>query len=185
MSRIVLSLLLLAAAAPAAEARAQAAGPHAAAPSQARVIVRVGGAAAKVTAPVEVQIAPLPDPGPGRRRVRITARPTVDAASFSLDVAAESGLALADPAAAAWRGQARAGEEVTREVDLAVTGPGELRLVVTAAIEHGGGVAQTGIHVFAFHPAQSPDAALTKNLRPARATDPGGRTIVEVPAQRP
>ncbi|HVH13669.1 MAG TPA: hypothetical protein VM759_11480, partial [Longimicrobium sp.] len=117
------------------------------------------GASAKVTAPVEVVITPLPDPGAGWRRVRITARPTVDAASLSVDVAAESGLTLADPATAAGPAPAVAGEEIVREVDLAVSGPGELRLVVTATIKHGDDVVQTGIHMFAFHPA--PDAALT------------------------
>jgi hypothetical protein len=150
-------------------------------------IVRLAGAAGKVTAPVEVVITALPEPGPGRRRVRIMARPSVDAASLSLDVSAESGLALADPAATAWTGPARAGEETVREVDLAVSGPGELRLIVTATVKHGDDVVQTGIHEFAFNPAPSADA-LTKSFgraRAAAATDPGGRTIVEVPAKRP
>lgn len=183
MNRFALSLGILAAtaaAAPHAGAQADAAPP-------AHGIVRLAGASGKLTAPVEVVITALPEPGPGRRRVRITARPSVDAASLSLDVAAESGLALADPAAPAWTGPARAGEETVREVDLAVSGPGELRLIVTATIKHGDDVVQTGVHEFAFNPAPQADAALTKSLRRARgpATDPGGRTIVEVPAKQP
>lgn len=157
-----------------------------AAAQDAPAAVRLAGAHPKVTAPVEVVITPLPAPAEGRRRVRITARPSVDAVSLSLDVAAESGLALADPAAVAWTGPARAGEEVSRDVDLAVAGPGELRLVVTATIKHGDDVVQTGIHEYAFNPAAA-EGALTKSLLRSRAaaTDPGGRTIVEVPAARP
>jgi hypothetical protein len=183
MNRIVLSLAMLAAAAFAPEARAQADAPV---PSG-QPAVRLAGGSTKVRAPVEVVITALPEPGAGRRRVRISARPSVDAASLSLDVAAESGLSLADPAAAGWTAPARAGEEVVREVDLAVSGPGELRLIVTATVKHGDDVVQTGIHEFAFNPAPAADAALTKNLGRARAaaTDPGGRTIVEVPAKRP
>lgn len=179
MNRFLLSLGLLAAAAPVPHLVGQVSDDG----EPVRAIVRLTGASAKVTAPVEVVITPLADPVAGRRRVRITARPTVDAASLSMDVAAESGLALADPAAATWTAPAVAGEEIVREVDLAVSGPGELRLVVTATIKHGDDVVQTGIHMFAFNPA--PDAALTKSFVRARATDPGGRTIVEVPAQRP
>lgn len=182
MNRIVLSLGILAATALAS--RGAAAQTDAASPSG-QAIVRLAGGSTKVTAPVEVVITPLPDPGPGRRRVRVTARPSVDAASLSLDVAAESGLSLADPAAAVWTGPARMGEETVRDVDLAVSGPGELRLIVSATIKHGDDVVQTGIHVFAFNPAAAPEAALTKSLRRAPATDPGGRTIVEVPAKQP
>jgi hypothetical protein len=184
MNRIMLSLVVLAAAAAPADARAQITA-SAETSASARTIVRVDGAAPKVTAPVEVVITPLADPAAGRRRVRITARPSVDAASLALDVTAESGLALADPAAAAWTAPARMGEEVAREVELSVTGPGELRLVVTATIKHGDDVVQTGIHTFAFNPADTPEAAPTKSLGRARATDPGGRTIVEVPAKQP
>jgi hypothetical protein len=186
MNRIMLSLIVLAAAAAPADTRAQAAAPPDAAAS-ARAVVRASRATPKVTAPVEVVITPLADPAPGRRRVRITARPSVDAASLALDVTAESGLALADPAAAAWTAPARTGEEVAREVELAVTGPGELRLVVAATIKHGDDVVQTGIHTFAFNPADTLEAAPTKSLGRARApsTDPGGRTIVEVPAKQP
>jgi hypothetical protein len=183
MNRFAPSLAVLAAtalAAPHAGAQADAAPP-------AHGTARLAGASTKVTAPVEVVITALPEPGPGRRRVRITARPSVDAASLSLEVSAESGLALADPAPTAWTGPARAGEETVREVDLAVSGPGELRLIVTATLKHGGDVVQTGVHEFAFNPAAPADAALTKGLGRGRApaTDPGGRTIVEVPARRP
>jgi hypothetical protein len=183
MNRIMLSLIVLAAVAAPADARAQAAvSPD----GSARAVVRVHRATPKVTAPVEVVITPLADPAPGRRRVRITARPSVDAASLALDVTAESGLALADPAAAAWTAPARMGEEVAREVDFSVTGPGELRLVVAATIKHGDDVVQTGIHAFAFNPADTLEAAPTKSLGRARgaSTDPGGRTIVEVPAKQ-
>jgi hypothetical protein len=182
MTRIMLSLIVLAAATAAADTAAQGVEP-----APARAIARLAGASVKVTAPVEVVITPLADPAPGRRRVRITARPSVDAASLSLEVAAESGLVLVDPAAAAWTAPARVGEEVTREVELTVAGAGELRLVVTATIKHGDDVVQTGIHAFAFNPADTLDSAPTKNLgrRRAPATDPGGRTIVEVPAKQP
>lgn len=176
MKRILLALAVLAA--PAAEVHAQAADARSlSAP------VRISKGGHKVTAPVDVQIVALPDPGPGMRRVRITARPSVDAASLSIDVHAESGLALATPSSASWTLPARAGEEVTRELDLAVSGAGELRLVVTATIKHGEDFTQSGIHVFAFNPA--PEAALPKSLGAAPATDPGGRTILEVPARRP
>jgi hypothetical protein len=185
MHRIMLPLVVLAAVTITADAGAQPAAPRGVAAPPVRTIVRVTGASTKVTAPVEVVITALPDPAPGRRRVRIAARPSVDAASLSLDVAAESGLVLADPAAAAWTAPARMGEEVTREVELAVAGPGELRLVVTATIKHGDDVVQTGIHEFAFNPADTLEAAPTKSLSRARPTDPGGRTIVEVPAKQP
>ncbi|HYW13754.1 MAG TPA: hypothetical protein VE871_17460 [Longimicrobium sp.] len=183
MNRFALSLGIAAATALAA--------PHAGAQAHAAPsthgMVRLVGAWGKVTAPVEVVITALPEPGPGRRRVRITARPSVDAASLSLDVSAESGLALGDPAATAWTGPARAGEAVVREVDLAVSGPGELRLIVTATVKHGDDVVQTGIHEFAFNPAPSADALIKSfgRARAAAATDPGGRTIVEVPAKQP
>lgn len=183
MNRFALSLGILAATAAAApHARAQADAVQAG-----QALVRLTGASTKVTAPVEVAITALPEPGPGRRRVRITARPSVDAASLSLDVSAESGLALADPAATSWTGPARVGEETVHEVDLAVSGPGELRLIVTATVKHGDDVVQTGIHEFAFNPAPSADTSLIKSFGRVRApaTDPGGRTIVEVPAKRP
>lgn len=176
MTRVLLALCILAAAAPSA-LPAQRADAHAP--------LRLTGASTKVTAPVDVQIVPLPDPGPGRRRVRIVARPDVDAPSMTIDVSAESGLALASPADGTWTVPARAGEEVAREVELAVSGPGELRLVVTATVKHGEDFTQTGIHVFAFEPSVAPAGALAKSLLPAAPTDPSGRTILEVPARRP
>jgi hypothetical protein len=144
--------------------------------------IRVMRADGKVTAPVEIEIVPLADPGPGMRRVRIVARPTVDAASLSIDVSAEAGLALRAPAEAAWTVPARVGQEVSRELDLSVTGPGELRLLITATVKHEGGVSQTGHTTFAFNPAPE-DGAAKRALRVP--TDPGGRVIVEVRASRP
>lgn len=175
MTRILLAVCTLAAAVPAALP---------AQPADAHAPVRLS-LSTKVTAPVDVQIVPLPEPGPGRRRVRIVARPDVDAASMTIDVSAESGLALASPADGTWTVPARAGEEVAREVELSVSGPGELRLVVTATVKHGEDFTQTGIHVFAFEPGPAADAALAKSLLPGASTDPGGRTILEVPARRP
>lgn len=172
MRRILLPLCILAAAATAGEARAQAA------PDAIRVVRGEG----KVRAPVEIEVVPQPDPGPGMRRVRIVARPTVDAASLSIDVAAEAGLSLANPAAGTWTAAARTGEEVAHDLDLTVTGPGELRLVITATVKHEGGVSQTGLHTFAFNPAPE-DGAAKRGLR--IPTDPGGRVIVEVRAGRP
>jgi hypothetical protein len=171
MRRILLPLCLLVAAT-AVDAHAQAA------PGPIRVVRGDG----KVTAPVEIEVVPQADPGPGMRRVRIVARPTVDAASLAIDVAAEAGLSLADPAEAAWTAPARLGEEVVRDVDLAVSGPGELRLVITATVKHEGGMSQTGLHTFAFNPAPE-DGAAKRGLR--IPTDPGGRVIVEVRAGRP
>jgi hypothetical protein len=181
MNRILCSLALLVptlfalpAAGQAGELRAVAGAPEAG-------IARLTKGGAKLTAPVDIEILPQPDPGPGRRRVRIVARPSVDATSLSIEVAAESGLSLAAPVT--WTFAARAGEEVVREVDLAVSGPGELRLVVTATVKHGDDFTQSGIHVFAFNPSPENGGALTKGFVPA--TDPGGRTIVEVPARMP
>lgn len=144
--------------------------------------IRVVRADGKVTAPVEIEVVPLADPAQGTRRVRIVARPTVDAASLSIDVTAEAGLAVRDPAQAAWTAPARVGEEVSRELDLAVTGPGELRLVIAATVKHEGGASQTGLTTFAFNPAPE-DGAAKRALRVP--TDPGGRVIVEVRAARP
>lgn len=174
MKRILLVLCVLAAAPSALPAQAETRPP-----------ARLTGASTKVTAPVDVEIVPLPDPGPGRRRVRVVARPEVDAPSLTLDVSAESGLALAAPGDATWTVPARAGEEVAREVDLSVTGEGELRLVVAATLKHGDDFSQTGMHVFAFNPSPESGGALTKSLRPAAPTDPGGRVILEIPARRP
>lgn len=170
MRRILLPLCLLALTAVDVHAQAAARDIH---------VVRGDG---KVTAPVEIEVVPQADPGPGMRRVRIVARPTVDAASLAVDVAAEAGLSLAHPADAAWTAPARAGEEVVRDVDLAVSGPGELRLVITATVKHEGGMSQTGLHTFAFNPAPD-DGAAKRGLR--IPTDPGGRVIVEVRAGRP
>jgi hypothetical protein len=171
-------LALAAAAASAAQARAQTAEPRA-------IAVRLGGAGHKVTAPVEVEMVALPDPAPGRRRVRITARPSVDAPSLSLTVSAESGWSLAPGTNASWTGAAEAGREIVREVELVVTGPGELRLVVEAAIRTGSDFAQRGIHEFALNPtAADRSAALPKSF-PAPPTDPGGRTVLEIPAATP
>jgi hypothetical protein len=154
-----------------------------AAPAAAQV-TRLTKHDAKVTAPVVVEILPLPDPGPGLRRVRIVARPSVDAAQVTIDVAAESGLALTGPVAS-WTLPARAGEELVREVDLAVRGPGELRIVVTATVKYGDDFTQSGIEVFAFNPGPESGGALTKSLIPVAPTDPGGRTVLEIPAARP
>ncbi|HEX6038433.1 hypothetical protein [Longimicrobium sp.] len=148
-------------------------------------VARLAAVTGKVTAPVEVEIVPLADAAPGHRRVRIVARPGVDGASLALDVRAEGGLAVAAPAQAAWTAPARAGEEVTRELDLAVTGEGELRVIVEATIKQSDDVAQTNIHSYAFNPAPGADDALTKSFVPAPATDPGGRVIVEFRARRP
>ena len=176
-----LALLTLAAAVPAADLHAQAAEPRAVASAP----VRLAAAGEKVTAPVEIEIVAQPDPAPGRRRVRIVARPSVDAASLSLAVSAESGWALAPGSAAIWAGAAQAGHEIVRDVDLAVTGEGELRLVIVATVRYGGDFVQTGIHEFALNPPAPPrSAALPKSVRPP-ATDPGGRTILEVPAATP
>jgi hypothetical protein len=183
MKRTLLHLSLLAAALPAVDAHAQAAPSRGVASAPAAVRLADGGG--KVTAPVEVEVVPQADPGPGRRRVRIVARPTVNAASLTIDVSAEDGLAVATPAAATWTATAHAGEEVAREVDFTVSGPGELRLVVTATVKHTNDFAQTGIHDFALRPdVATRAAAFTKSFRPV-ATDPGGRTVVEIPARTP
>lgn len=154
-----------------------------AAPAGAQGITHVSKQNAKVTVPVVVEILPQPDPAPGMRRVRIVARPSVDAEQMTIDVAAESGLALTGPAAS-WTLPARAGEEVVRELDLAVSGPGELRIVVTATIKYGDDFTQSGIEVFAFNPGPE-SGALTKSLVATPATDPGGRLIIEIPARIP
>lgn len=168
MRRALLLFALLAA--PAAQAHAQA------------DPVRMARADGKVSAPVEIEVVPLAEPAPGVRRVRIVALPTVDAASLSIDVAAEAGLAVRDPAQAAWTAPARQGEEVARELDLSVTGPGELRLVIAATVKHEGGASQTGYTTFAFNPAPE-DGAAKRTLR--IPTDPGGRVIVEVRSTTP
>jgi hypothetical protein len=143
-------------------------------------VLRVSGVQGKVTAPVTVELVPLADPGPGLRRVRIVVRPSVSAPSLALDVSAENGIALANPAA--WTGAASAGEEVAVEVDLVVNGPGEQRLVVSATVKHENGFSQTGLHVFSLNPAAN--AGFLKRP-PAPPTDPGGRRILEVPAATP
>lgn len=183
MRLVPLALLTLAAAAPAAGAQAQVSDARTVASAPAAV--RLGGAGEKVTAPVEVEIVALPDPAPGRRRVRIVARPSVDAASLSLAVSAESGWSLAPGSAGTWAGEARAGREIAREVELVVAGEGELRLVVVATVRYGEDFVQTGIHEFALNPAAPPRAAALPKSLGAPATDPGGRTIVEVPAATP
>jgi hypothetical protein len=183
MNRTLLVIIPLAALLPAAQAHAQTADTRsmAGAPSA----VQLAGPGAKVTAPVEIEIVPQPDPGPGRRRVRVVARPSVDAASLSIEVSADSGLALAPGTAGTWTGTAQAGQEVVRELDLVVSGPGELRLMVTATVKYGDDFTQTGLHEFALNPsAAARSTGLSKDFR-ARATDPGGRVIVEVPAKQP
>ncbi|HEX6369159.1 MAG TPA: hypothetical protein VF006_09510 [Longimicrobium sp.] len=183
MNRTLLVIIPLAIMIPAAHAHAQTAETRsmAGAPSA----VRLAGPGEKVTAPVEIEIIPQPDPGPGRRRVRIVARPGVDAASLSIEVSADSGLALAPGTAGTWTGAAQAGQEVVRELDLVVSGPGELRLTVTATVKYGEDFTQTGIHEFALNPtAAARSAGLPKGFRP-RATDPGGRNVLEVPAKTP
>jgi hypothetical protein len=153
-----------------------------ASPAAAQGITHVSKQNAKVTVPVVVEILPQPDPAPGMRRVRIVAHPSVDAAQMTIDVAAESGLSLTGPAPS-WTLPARAGEEVVREVDLAVSGPGELRIVVTITVKYGDDFTQSGIEVFAFNPG--PESALTKSLVVTPPTDPGGRRIIEIPARIP
>jgi len=180
MTRALIPFLLLTSALAAAPAAAQGADARATDGG----IVRLTKGSTKITAPVDIEIIPQPDPGPGRRRVRIVARPSVDAAQLTLDVTAESGLALAG-APASWTLPARAGEEVVREVDLAVSGPGELRLVVTATVKYGDDFTQSGIQVFAFNPSPESGGALTKSFIPSVPNQPGGRTIVEVPARTP
>lgn len=179
MMRTLLLALPLAAAVVASDAHAQA--------PEARAITaaRVGGPGAKVTAPVDVQIIPQPDPAPGMRRVRIVARPSVDAASMVIHVSADSGLALAPGTEPTWTGEARAGDEVVRELDLVVSVEGELWLMVTATVRYGEGFTQTGLHEFALNPSAAVrSAGLPKSLR-ARQTDPGGRTVLEIPARTP
>jgi hypothetical protein len=183
MNRTLLVLVPLATLFSAADARAQAADARsmAGAPSA----VRLAGPGAKVTAPVDIEIVALPDPGPGRRRVRIVARPGVDAASLSIEVSADGGLALAPGTAGTWTGAAQAGQEVVREVGLVVSGAGEQRVMVSATVKYGDDFTQTGIEEFALNPSAAVrSTVLTKGFRPA-ATDPGGRTIVEVPAKTP
>lgn len=181
MNRTLLVIIPLAALLSTAQAHAQAADTRSLTPSAARV----AGPGAKVTAPVEIEIVPQPDPGPGRRRVRIVARPSVDAASLFIEVSADSGLALAPGTSGTWTGAAQADQEVVREVDLVVSGPGELRLMVTATVKYGDDFTQTGFHEFALNPSAAVRSlGLSKGLRPA-ATDPGGRVILEVPARQP
>lgn len=180
MTRTLLVLLPIAALLPAAGAHAQTAEARRMAPA-----AQVAGPGAKVTAPVEIEIVPQADPAPDRRRVRIIARPGVDAASLSIEVSADSGLALAPGTVATWTGTAQAGREVVREMDFVVSGRGELRLVVTATVKYGDDFTQSGIHEFALNPAAAVrSAGLSKSFR-APATDPGGRTVVEVPAKTP
>jgi hypothetical protein len=183
MNRTLLLLFPLAALVPAADARAQTAETRSMAAAPA--VVRLAGPGAKVTAPVEIEILPQPDPAPGRRRVRIVARPSVDAASLSIEVSADSGLALAPGTSGTWTGAARVGEDVVREMDFVVSGPGELRLMVTATVKYGDDFTQTGLHEFALNPSAAVrSTAFSKGVR-APATDPGGRTILEVPAKKP
>jgi hypothetical protein len=180
MSRLLAVLIPLATLLWAADARAQVADTRSTAGA-----VQVAGSGAKVTAPVDIEIVPQADAGPGRRRVRVVARPSVDAASLSIDVAADSGLALAPGAASTWTGVAQAGQEVVHDVDLVVSGPGELRLMVTATVKYGDDFTQTGLHEFALNPSAAVRSlGASKSFR-ARATDPGGRNVLEVPARTP
>ncbi|HEU4880926.1 MAG TPA: hypothetical protein VFT45_01740 [Longimicrobium sp.] len=178
MNRIALVLIPLATLFSAADARAQTADARSMAPRA----VRLSSAGDKVTAPVEIEITPLADPAPGRRRVRVVARPSVDAASLAIEVSADEGLALAPGTSGTWTGVAQAGQEVVRELDLVVSGAGEQRVMVSATVKYGDEFTQTGIEEVALNPSRS--AGLTKGFRPA-ATDPGGRTIVEIPAKTP
>jgi hypothetical protein len=178
MNRILLALIPLATLFSAADAHAQTADARSLAPHA----VRLSGAGDKVTAPVEIEITPLPDPAPGRRRVRVVARPSVDAASLAIEVSADDGLALAPGTAGTWTVAAQAEQEVVRELDLVVSGTGEQRVMVSATVKYGADFTQTGIEEVALNAVRS--AGLTKGFRPA-ATDPGGRTIVEVPAKTP
>jgi hypothetical protein len=183
MNCTLLLLFPLAALVPAADAHAQTAETRSMAGAPA--VVRLAGPGAKVTAPVEIEILPQPDPAPGRRRVRIVARPSVDAASLSIEVSADSGLALAPGTSGTWTGVARVGEDVVREMDFVVSGPGELRLMVTATVKYGDDFTQTGLHEFALNPSAAVrSAGFSKGVR-APATDPGGRTVLEVPAKKP
>lgn len=142
--------------------------------------LRVVRAEGKVTAPVDVEIAALPNPGPGRRRVRIVARPTVDAPSLTIEIGGESGLSLPD-GPVTWTGAAQAGVEVAREVDFAVTGAGELRVVVAATLKYGDSH-QTSVHELPLNPGGE---ALTRSFRARASIHPGGRTIIEIPAATP
>ncbi|HEU0301748.1 MAG TPA: hypothetical protein VFR37_20005 [Longimicrobium sp.] len=141
--------------------------------------LRLARGEGKIAAPVDVEIVPLPDPGPGRRRVRIIATPTVDAPSMTIDISGESGLSLPGEAVA-WTGAAQAGQEVAREVDFAVTGTGELRVVVAATLKYEGGSSQTSVHELPLNPT-----ALTRTFRARVPAQPGGRTIIEIPAATP
>ncbi|WP_420125232.1 hypothetical protein [Longimicrobium sp.] len=148
-------------------------------------VARVAGPGAKITAPVDIEIVPQPDPRAGMRRVRIVARPSVDAASLAIEVSADSGLALAPGTAATWTGAARAGDEVVRDLDLVVSGPGEMRLLVTATVKFGDDFTQTGLHEFALNPSAAVRSlGASKSFR-ARVTDPGSRNVLEVPARTP
>ena len=168
--RFVPILGLVLAAAPAA---AQTASPDPVAPA---------AAPGKRAAPVEIRVERQPDPAPGVRRVRIVARPGVDAAEMAIDVAADRGLALTAPAS--WTVPAVAGAEVVHDVDVRVTGEGEQRIVVTATVRSGEGFEQTEIERFAFRPVPREGAPARRTF--ARIpTHPGGRTIVEVPAETP
>ncbi|HEX2081227.1 MAG TPA: hypothetical protein VHG08_26220 [Longimicrobium sp.] len=142
--------------------------------------LRLTRAEGKIAAPVDVEIVPLPDPGPGRRRVRVVARPSVDAPSLTIEIGAESGLSLPD-GAVTWTGAARAGEEVVREVDFAVTGAGELRVVVAATLRYGESH-QTSVHELPLNPR---GPALTRSFDTRASRQPGGRTIIEIPAATP
>jgi hypothetical protein len=183
MNRTLLVLIPLATLISAAAAHAQTADARsiASVPSAARV----AGPGAKITAPVDIEIVPQADPAAGMRRVRIVARPSVDAESLSIEVSADSGLALAPGTAATWTGAARAGEEVVRDLDLVVSGPGELRLMVTATVKYGDNFTQTGLHEFALNPSAAVRSLGASKALRARATDPGGRNVLEVPAKTP
>ncbi|HEU0079284.1 MAG TPA: hypothetical protein VFQ76_16635, partial [Longimicrobiaceae bacterium] len=81
-----------------------------------------------------------------------------------------------------WTGVAQAGQEVVREVEFAVTGAGELRVVVAATLRYDGGSSQTTLHELPLNPGAG---ALTRSFRARASAQPGGRTIIEIPAATP
>lgn len=143
-------------------------------------LVKRRGSQKIAAAPLRIELAPGPVLGFGRQVVRLGVLPLADAPRLDVKITALRGLAVArgNPASTV---VARSGQPVTEDLVLAVVGPGEQKLVVTAMMRYPDGQQHGGAAVWVFNPQPHRMTDLHPGSR--ISVDEEGNKTLEIPAK--
>jgi hypothetical protein len=135
----------------------------------------------KAGAPIRIQLVTGPSYPGGRQKVWVVVTPMADAERLEVEVDASRGLVVAG-GPAAWTGVAMTGRPTRQALLLEVRGPGERRLVVTAALRSADEEERAAVALYAVAPG--PRLSLEQAYPGARKVKrPDGKSVLELPGE--